>query len=142
MNTYDTDFYTWTQEQVALLQQGRWMEADLEHLIEELEAMGASERRELINRLAILLTHLLKWEYQPERRGRSWEATIKIQRLDARTLLRQNPSLKALLSEYFEQAYYKARLAAMGETNLPMETFPTECPWNLEQIMSDDFCPE
>lgn len=142
MNSYDTDFYTWTQEQAALLLQGRWHEADLEHLIEELEAMGASERRELMNRLAVLLAHLLKWQYQPERRGRSWEITIRTQRFDAQYVLQQNPGLKPALPQQFEKAYQKGRLHAAKETGLALETFPTDCAWQFEQVMDDDFWPE
>ena len=91
---YERDFHAWTQESVRLLQQGRWRELDIEHLIDEIESMGASERNQLQNRLRILLAHLLKWQYQPNYRSRSWQATIKEQRLALQDLLADNPSLK------------------------------------------------
>jgi len=141
MNTHDTDFYTWTQEQSALLKQGRFMDTDVEHLIEELESMGATERRELTNRLGILLAHLLKWQYQPERRGKSWRLTVKEQRQRVARILRQNPGLKPSLGESMEDAYGDALLIAERETNLDETTFPIECPWSIVQVLDMDFWP-
>jgi len=141
MNTHETDFYSWTQEQAALLRQGRYMEADIEHLIEELESMGASERRELTNRLAVLLAHLLKWQYQPGQRGKSWKATVKEQRQKVTRVLRQNPGLKPALAEHLEDGYSDAIQIAVRETNLDEDTFPTECPWAVQQVLSDHFWP-
>jgi len=141
MNTHDTDFYTWTQEQSALLKQGRFMDTDVEHLIEELESMGATERRELTNRLGILLAHLLTWQYQPERRGKSWRLTVKEQRQRVARILRQNPGLKPSLGESMEDAYGDALLIAERETNLDETTFPIECPWSIGQVLDMDFWP-
>ena len=141
MNTHDTDFYTWTQEQSALLKQGRFMDADVENLIEELESMGISERRELTNRLAVLLAHLLKWQYQPERRGKSWQATVKEQRQRVMRVLRQNPGLKSSLGESIEDAYSDAIQIAIRETGLDETTFPTVNPWDIAQVLDNDFWP-
>jgi hypothetical protein len=135
MSIYHHDFYTWTHEQAALLKEGRLDELDIEHLIEELEDMGTSRERELENRLGILLAHLLKWQYQPERRSRSWEATIKEQRRRIERVLRKNPGLKSYLDEAFENAYGDARLIAVRETGLEENTFPEDCPWTLEQTL-------
>ncbi|CAK0755988.1 DUF29 domain-containing protein [Gammaproteobacteria bacterium] len=142
MNTHEADFYSWTQEQVALLKQGRVMEVDVGCLIEELENMGASERRELTNRLAVLLAHLLKWQYQPERRGKSWKATVKEQRQKVTRALRQNPGLKPTTGESLKDAYSDAIQIAVRETDLDEETFSTECPWTLEQVLAEEFWPE
>lgn len=84
---YDTDFYLWTQQQATLLRQGHFSELDTTHLVDEIEDMGRSEKRELENRLIVLLVHLLKWRFQPDRRGNSWSATMKRQRLDIEDLL-------------------------------------------------------
>jgi hypothetical protein len=140
--SHDTDFYSWTQEQAALLRQGRLNEADIEHLIEELEDMGRSEKRELESRLAVLLAHLLKWQYQSQRRGKSWEATVRAQRIQSRKHLKENPSLKHSVDSQLADAYELARLGAMQETRLPLKTFPTECPWSLKQVLDDEFWPE
>ncbi len=138
---YRNDFYGWTQEQAALLKAGRLDRLDIEHLIEELESMGARERRELGNRLAVLLMHLLKWQFQPERRGRSWSLTIKIQRLDIRALLKQNPGIGPDIPEILADAYAKARLLAARQTGLDEAAFPEQCGWPIESVLSDEFLP-
>lgn len=134
---YEADFTQWAQQQADLCRQGRFNELDIEHLSEELESMGARERRELVNRLAILLAHLLKWQFQPERRGKSWRLTIKIQRLDVAALLQQNPSLRARLDEFMGTAYRRAILLAAGETGLDEDAFPALCPFSTEQLLGD-----
>ena len=91
---YDRDFFAWSLEQVKLLRAGKLAEADIEHIAEEIETMGRTEKRELISRLSVLLLHLLKWRYQPERRSPSWEASIRVQRNRLADHLDDNPSLK------------------------------------------------
>ncbi|MDB9375094.1 DUF29 domain-containing protein [Nodularia sphaerocarpa] len=140
-NLYETDFYAWTQQQSHLLRGNEWNQLDLPNLIEEIEALGRKERQELRNRLSVLIGHLLKWEFQSAKRSRSWLNTIRIQRLDTWELLEENPSLQAYLQEILIKAYMKAIALAMGETNLPMKTFPSDCPYTIEQILSDRFYP-
>jgi hypothetical protein len=142
MDTYERDFYAWANEQAALLRAGRLSEADIDHIAEEIESMGKTEKRELVNRLAVLLLHLLKWGFQPTRRGSSWEATVKIQRRDLRRHLADNPSLKSKLPESISDAYGNAIIEAGAETGLSENTFPFECPWSFDQMMADDFWPE
>ncbi|MBK5965711.1 hypothetical protein CCR95_16880 [Thiocystis minor] len=132
---YQRDFHAWTREQARLLQAGQFQDVDLTHLVEELESMGASERRQLQQRLKVLLAHLLKWQYQPEYRSRSWRATIKEQRLSLLDLLDDNPSLKTILEVRIEKAYPMAVLLAVKETDLDEATFPTSCPYSLEQLL-------
>lgn len=139
---YDRDFYAWANEQAALLRAGKLSQADIEHIAEEIESMGKSEKRELTNRLIVLLLHLLKWQYQPGRRGSSWNATIRVQRRDLGRRLRDNPSLKAAIPEAVLDAYGDAVIGAADETGLPESKFPTVCPWSFEQIMDDTFWPE
>lgn len=141
-NLYDRDFYAWSQEQAALLRAGKLTQADIEHIAEEIESMGKAEKRELINRLTVLLLHLLKWQYQPVRRGASWEVTIDTQRRALARHLADNPSLKSKLSEAIDDAYIDARAEAYAETGLPKATFPMTCPWSFEQIMGESFWPE
>lgn len=140
-NLYETDFYSWTQQQANLLRKQQWHQLDLSNLIEEIESLGRQERAELRNRLSVLIGHLLKWEYQPERRSRSWLNTIRIQRLDTSELLEENPSLKSYLQEVLPKAYVKGIALGSGETNLPVKTFPQNCPYLLEEILSDRFYP-
>ncbi|MBD2043868.1 DUF29 domain-containing protein [Microcoleus sp. FACHB-672] len=138
---YETDFYAWTQEQAKLLKDQQWSRLDLSNLIEEIESLGKQQRAELRNRLSILIGHLLKWEYQISKRSRSWLNTIRIQRMDVLELLKENPRLKPYLQEALQTAYVKGLALASGETNLPLKTFPTNCPYPLEEILSDCFYP-
>ncbi|HPQ97043.1 MAG: DUF29 domain-containing protein [Thiothrix sp.] len=139
---YESDYYGWTLEQLELLRSGKLAEIDVENLIEELESMGASERRELLNRLALLMGHLLKWQYQPEYRGSSWARTIREQRRMIPVHIKQNPSLKGRMDEFMLDGYELGRGLASDETGLPENTFPESCPWTFEQAMNPDLWPE
>lgn len=139
---YEQDFYAWANEQAALLRSGKLSAADIEHIAEEIESMGKTEKRELISRLKVLLMHLLKWQFQPVARSVSWQLTIKEQRREVARHLADNPSLKARLSETMADAYGDAIIAAARETSLPEDAFPAECPWSFEQIMDAGFWPD
>ncbi len=141
MINYQTDYYGWTVEQAELLKTGHWQALDIENLIEEVEAMGRSEKRALESRLAVLITHLFKWHYQPVRRGKSWELTIKEQRLRIIKILRDNPSLKHELEACFLDIYPFAVIQAVKETGIDENLFPTICIWTLEQALNADFLP-
>jgi hypothetical protein len=135
---YDTDLLAWAEQQVAHLRAGQFDQLDVEHVIEELEAMAGKLRRELKNRLRVLLAHLLKWQAQPKRRSRSWAATIAEQRDQIDSLLEENPSLRQNLDEVARSAYPRAiRLAAI-DTGLPRQAFPAELPYTAAQILGDD----
>jgi Domain of unknown function DUF29 len=139
---YDRDFYAWANEQASLLRDGRLADADIPNIAEEIESMGRSEKRELINRLAVLMTHLLKWQFQPMRRSASWRLTMKEQRLRLAAHLRDNPSLKAHLDDAAREAFDLALVEAQHETGFDEKTFPAACPWPLNSIMSNDWVPE
>jgi hypothetical protein len=143
-NLYDQDFYAWTQQQAQLLKSGKFADVDLNHLIEEIESMGARERKELISRLEVLLTHLLKWQYQPERRGRSWQLSIIEEREKLLDHLQTNPSLKnpSVFADYLAKSYKYALIGAQRETGLSRSAFPAICPYTEEQIFDEDFYPE
>ena len=96
---YDRDFYAWSREQAELLRAGKLAEADIDHIAEEIDSMGRTEKRELVSRLSVLLLHLLKWRYQPGKRGPSWEASVRVQRNRLVDHLDDNPSLKPLSAE-------------------------------------------
>ena len=87
---YETDFYRWTVEQSKLLAIGKLEGLDLVNLVEEIESLGKQKQQELSNRLGVLIGHLLKWQYQPEKRSRSWQVTIQLQREEIRDLLFDN----------------------------------------------------
>jgi hypothetical protein len=138
---YEQDFYAWANEQAALLRAGRVSDADLEHIAEEIESMGRSEKRELVSRLKVLLTHLLKWQFQTTLRGTSWRLAIEEQRREVAEHLADNPSLKGKLPEAMAAAYGGAILVAARESGLGREVFPPECPWSFDQTASHEFWP-
>jgi len=139
---YEADFYGWTQRQADRLRARDMANLDVENLIEEIESMGRSEKRELTSRLELLLMHLLKWQYQPNFRSKSWQLTVKEQRRRVAEHLGENPSLKGMLTEVYEKAYGFAVLEAEHETGLDESIFPTRCPWTFEQAMDEGFWPE
>jgi hypothetical protein len=140
--TQSDDFYTWAFEQAKALRARRTESLDWENLAEELEDMARSEKRALQSHLEGVLTHLLKWKFQPSRRSKSWEASIKIGRLEFRESLDDNPGLKSKLDELTRSAYLKARIRAAAEMNLDESDLPQTCPWTLEQTTSEDFWPD
>ncbi|HEY9612841.1 DUF29 domain-containing protein [Allocoleopsis sp.] len=136
---YETDFYAWTQQQAKFIQQENWSSLDVPNLLEEIESLGKQQRQELRNRLGVLLGHLLKWEFQPSHRSKSWIATIREQRRQVLRLLKESPSLQPYLQEAIEDAYQTALNLAVSETPLDYEDFPQECPYLLEQILNPEF---
>lgn len=141
MIDYHTDFYAWAQHQANLLKIGHLSELDMDNLIEEIEDMSRSEKRALESRLIVLLVHLLKWKYQSERRGRSWDLTIKEQRVRLFKALKTSPSLKNQLEPVVFDAYEVAILKAAKETKLDVTIFPDTCPWFVAQILDDNYYP-
>jgi hypothetical protein len=139
---YEKDFYAWSLHNAALIREGKLSEVDLEHVAEEIEDMGKNNRRELISRLAVLLAHLLKWKFQPERRGNSWKYTIKRQRFEVRDLLKESPSLKHELDKKLNYAYEKALITAVEETGLSQSAFPETSPFSLVEALDENFFPE
>jgi hypothetical protein len=136
---YRGDLHAWAREQAALLRAGRIAEADALNIAEELDDVGNAQYDKLESALRVLLMHMLKWDHQPERRGRSWEATIRTQRKAVQRVLRKNPSLKASLAEALLEAWEDARSDASGETNLPLSRFPDACPYDWAAIMERPF---
>lgn len=138
---YDSDFYAWTQQQAELLKRGELKRADLANIIEELETLGRNDVRELESRLAVLLMHLLKWEFDGLHRSKSWGHAIEEQRRALEDLLDESPSLRAKLPERLTKAYRRARLAAEQETGLAIARFPDPCPYSLDDVMRDGWLP-
>ncbi|TXM67784.1 DUF29 domain-containing protein [Methylobacterium sp. WL69] len=138
---YDTDLYLWTQAQAALLRTGRRRDIDWHHLAEEIESVGGSQKSEIRNRLAILLQHLLKWEFQPEKRKYGWRASIVEQRLQIDGLVDVSPSLKSWPDAVLPKTYRLARVRVADETGLSEGTFPENCPYAMAQILDEGFCP-
>jgi hypothetical protein len=138
---YETDFYGWTQEQVSLLKTQQWEQLDTVNLIEEIETLGRRERQELRNHLGVLLGHLLKWQFQPEKRSNSWLSTIREQRVQIKLLLQDSPSLKPYLDEVFLTVYELGLALAIRETELGEQVFPEICLYTLGETLNPEFLP-
>lgn len=138
---YQSDGHKWYFKNAELLRQGKLKDADIENIAEELESMGKGERKELRSYLIILFLHLLKWKYQRDKRGNSWKASISIHRKFAKKHLKENPSLKGYLTEIVSDAYEYARIDAINETGLDLDTFPEEIPFTLEDALTESWFP-
>jgi hypothetical protein len=139
---YHRDRADWAVQQVLLLRSGRLNAADIKHIAEELEAIMGNSRRELHSRLRILITHLLKWQFQKDGRSLSWEVTIRDQRDDIAQLLRESPSLRRFVPEKVSSVYLKAVALVSIETGMPRSAFPDDCPYRSSQVLNDEFWPE
>ena len=140
---YDTDFYTWTQEQAALLRAGAVQELDLTNLAEEIDSLGKRDRRALASHLHTLLLHLLKWQYQPSGRamGHSWRSSIRTARIESAAIVEDSSVLGQLVPGMIVYWYPHVRQQAADETGLPLSTFPATCPWQVAQVLDHNFYP-
>jgi len=144
MQRYETDVISWAKEQAAFIRAGRFDLLDIEHIADEIEDVGKSEKRELESRMAILLAHLIKWQYQPDRRGKSWQHTITEQRKKVAQRILNTPSLKVEVNklDWWPGVWADALDIATRETGFLYERFPLECPWEYCQITNAEFWPE
>ena len=132
---YDIDFTKWIQDQVHNLRSGKWNRLDAGELIEELDSLARRDRRSLRSHLENLFAHLLKWEFQPDKRSRSWSASIRNSCDRIGDLLQDSPSLREVLDpegEDMATAYVRALRRAADETEMPLSKFPGQCPWCRE----------
>jgi len=138
---YNLDFYQWTQRQSELLRVEEWEQLDWQQIAEEIESLGKKDKRQVQSRLAVLITHLLKWEYQPGKRSPSWRKTLKEQRFRLALVLNDSPSLKVGLPEFVAVVYPYAVENAADETGLARQLFPAICPYGIEQLLDPAFLP-
>jgi hypothetical protein len=141
-SSYDRDFFRWTEDQADLLRARRFNELDTPNLIDEIETLGRSVKREIEARMKVLVVHLMKWRFQRKRRSRSWTSTIAEQRSQIRRELRDSPSLRAYPATILAEEYAVMRLPAAGETDLPAERFPEICPFTIGEILDTGFQPD
>ena len=139
---YETDYLAWIEATVTQLRDRNYEAVDWANLIEEIEDMGKRERRSLESNLVVLLLHLLKWQFQPERRSGSWQGSIVEHRRRVVRSLKDSPSLKSYLEQIFADCYRAAVEQASAETQLPESAFPPDSPYTIEQILTPKFLPE
>lgn len=142
VQTYEKDIVAWANEQARLLRTGCLDKLDIEHIAEEIEDVGKSEQRELANRLALLLAHLLKWEYQQERQTASWQRTINEQRKGIKKRLLKSPGLQPVLTDEDWQSEIWADAVAQAASETGLADFPENCPWSIQaEVLQDDWLP-
>ena len=139
---YLADFNSWIDQTAQLLRESRWHEIDVLHLIEEVEDLGKSERRGIASQLTRLLLHLLKWQYQPQRRSDSWLDSITDARTQIELAIEDSPSLRSYPAEQLEESYQRARRQAARQTSVEISMFPDLCPYSPELVLAEDWLPE
>jgi len=139
---YLEDFSSWISQTTQLLRERRWHEIDVPNLIEEVEDLGKSERRGIASQLTRLLLHLLKWQYQPQRRSDSWLDSITDARTQIELTLEDSPSLRRYPTEQLEESYQRARRQAAQQTGIEISVFPGVCPYSLELVLTENWLPE
>ena len=138
---YEQDYYLWLKKTQEQLTSRDFSHLDVSNLIEELADMGKSEKRAVESNLAILIMHLLKYQFQPEKCSNSWLFTIREHRRRLERLFKDSPSLKRYFTEIFSECYQDARELASAETGLPLETFPSDPPFTTEEVLNPTFLP-
>jgi Domain of unknown function DUF29 len=138
---YDLDFAQWAEQSAELLRSGRFTEADIEHIAEEIEDLAKSKRWALHSHFMRQIEHLLKWEFQPERRGASWQRTIIVQRQSVKRLLRESPSFRPTIATVIAEAYDDAVKVVSKVIGRPRKDFPEVCPYTADQLLDEDFVP-
>jgi hypothetical protein len=140
---YEQDFYLWILSTANQIREGKFDAVDWDNVLEELESLGRSDKRELRNRLIVLLEHLLKlayWKYEKEANARGWLLTVTEQRRQIKVILKDSPSLKPFVEEIFTESYQDAVKNAVIASGL--DIFPTESPFTQEDTLNPDWLPE
>jgi hypothetical protein len=138
---YDEDFFEWTRRNAELMRAGCFEQADIEHIAEEIEDMGKRVLRALDSHLEVLIAHLLKCQFQPEKRSASWHNTAAVQRTSVARLLARYPSFWGRIAPDLPMNYGFAVRRAARETDLPASHFPADCPFTVNQILDPEFLP-
>ncbi|HBI41292.1 MAG TPA: DUF29 domain-containing protein [Planctomycetales bacterium] len=138
---YEYDETAWLEAMSERIRLGRLDELDYPNLAEYLADMARRDRREVESRLITLISHALKWAYQPDQRSRSWKGTIieqcqELEGLACQGVLRNHA--EAVLAGLYPRAIERAA----AETGLPAETFPVACLYTLDQLLSADLLAE
>jgi hypothetical protein len=133
---YEKDYYAWANDTAAAIRSGAFNQIDIEALADEVADIARKEKRSLQSRLEVLISHLLKWDYQESKRTISWMGTISIQRSRVLKLLKDSPSLKPWLRDNLTEIYEDAVQLAVRDTSKRPNEFPPACPYTLDEILS------
>lgn len=139
---YEEDEHLWLFENAKLLREGKVNLADIEHIAETLEDMGKRDFREVLSRMRVLITHLLKWIFQPDQRSSGWKGTIREQRKELKRSFKDSTNLLNYAKSNWQEEYDDAKEIASDETGLPLSAFPEEPPFTFEQVVDENYLPE
>ena len=139
---YDQDYYLWLEHTTQLLKQGKFSGVDIPNLIDEIEGLAQNQKQALKSNLRVVLMHLLKYQYQPEKITNSWVSNINEHRDRIYDILDDSPSLRQYIRDEFSKVYGRARRRASRETQKPLDVFPIECPFTIEQVLDEDYLPK
>ena len=141
---YDADYQCWLDRTVSQLQQQDFSNLDLDHLIEEIESLGRSDKRSISSYLMRLCEHFLKlqyWESERENCFRGWKLEVANFRLQIQAILKDSPSLKNYLSENFVPEYRNGRKLFLNASELDARLIPLNPEFTLEQALDEDWLP-
>ncbi len=138
---YDRDVHAWAQQQTRAITERRLADIDWANVAEEIESVGNSQKSEIRNRLRILLLHLAKWEFQPEKRKAGWIGSIGEARSRIAGVIDDSPSLRRLPADRLDWSWKRARLQAAEDMRRPLDSLPEDCPYTVEQALDDTFFP-
>ena len=144
---YEDDFYAWTQHQAEVLRSMPVTDNrfDREHVAEEIEDLGKSERDAVRSQIRRIIEHFLKLAYSPAEQPRfEWMHSVA----DARSALEDKltSTLRRDIEGALEKLYSDGRrraalsLGTFGEHD-SAQAFPAECPYSLDEICQQDWYP-
>ncbi len=139
---YDSDYYLWLTQTSQFLKTADFSQLDLPNLIEEIEDMGKRQKKVIKSNLRVVLWHLLKYKYQPQKRSNSWKLTLLEHRRRLQEDFADSPSLCPYYSNVFDSCYQDAREQAAQETELPLTVFPEVCPFSQSEVLDKHYLPE
>lgn len=138
---YEADFVLWLERQVDALNARRFDQLDIANLTAEIDSIVRSEQREVKSRLELIIRHLLKCQYQPQRKSRSWHRTLTEQRQALERVCEDSPSLARMLAAFAEKEYQRALKSTSRETRIARACFPPALPYTVEQLLDEEFLP-
>ena len=133
---YGEDYAAWLDAQIQLLEDRQFDQLDLDNLIDEVGSLGRSDYNAFVSAIRIVLMHMLKWDIQTDHRTRSWASSIEGHRDRVIQDLEDSPSYRSRTDEALRKAYRQARYEASSETRLPLASFPKNCPFTFDEIMT------
>jgi hypothetical protein len=141
MTAYDEDVSAWAFEQARFLRERRFDRLDTEHVADEIDDVAKAELREFPKQVSVLLAYLLVWHYLPDERTGSRSAMIEARRLGVAEILDDSPSLRARIDEPRTFQFIWADALAQATTENEHDSFPSECPWAINDVLSESWLP-